>query len=130
MESLRYKDLSYKVIGCAMKVHQKLGPGFLEKVYENALMIELAGAGIKAIQQAPIQITYNQKIVGDYFADILVDDKIILELKATEKLLKIHQSQVINYLNATGIELGILINFAEESLNYKRLLRLKDYKER
>ena len=116
-----YKDLSYKVIGLAMELHRKLGYGFLEKVYENALMVLLKRDGIPAIQQAPINVGFEGEIVGNYIADILVDDKIILELKCVEEIANIHRAQVLNYLRATNKQLAIILNFAKEKLEFERL---------
>lgn len=101
MDEFLYKELSYKIIGLAMKIHKELGTGFLEKVYENALMILLEEKNIKAIQQEPIKITFRNKIIGGYIADIIVDDKIILELKCTSKIIEIHKAQLANYLKTT-----------------------------
>jgi GxxExxY protein len=85
-EKILYKDLSYKVVGLAMEVHNKLGYGFLEKVYEKAMMVLLRREGIHATQQAPITVHFEGEVIGDYYADILVEDKIILEFKVIEKL--------------------------------------------
>jgi len=119
------KDLSYKITGLAMEVHGKLGPGFLEKVYEKSLMVLLEREGLKATQQAPIKVNFEGKIVGDYFADILVEGKIILELKAVEKIVDAHIAQTINYLKATGLQLAIILNFGKERLEYKRIVNSK-----
>src|SRR4030067_2221035 len=100
-----HKDLAYRVIGLAMEVHSGLGYGFLEKVYENALMVLLRREGINAKQQSPINVFFEGQNVGDYFADILVEDKIILELKSVEKIIDIHKAQALNYLKATGVRL-------------------------
>jgi len=116
-----YKELSYEIIGLAMEVHSKLGYGFLEKVYENAMMVLFRREGIKAKQQAPITVYFEGEVVGEYYADILVEDKIILELKAVEKIVNAHISQTLNYLKATGLELAILLNFGKEKLEYERL---------
>jgi len=105
-----------------MEVHRRLGYGFLEKVYENSLMILLNRAKISTVQQAPINIRFEGEIVGNYIADILVDDKIILELKCVEAIANIHRAQVLNYLKATGKQLAIIINFAKEKLEYERLV--------
>jgi GxxExxY protein len=121
-KKILYKNLSYKVIGLSMEVHRRLGYGFLEKVYENSLMILLNRAKISAVQQAPINIRFEGEIVGNYIADILVDDKIILELKCVEAIANIHRAQVLNYLKATGKQLAIIINFAKEKLEYERLV--------
>ncbi len=119
--NLLYKDLSYKIVGLAMQVHSELGHGFLEKVYENAMMVLLKREGIKAIQQAPIIVRFQDEVVGDYYADILLEDKIILELKSAEKIIGGHRSQTLNYLKATGIQLAIILNFGKEKLEYERL---------
>lgn len=116
-----YRDLSYKIIGLAMEVHRKLGYGFLEKVYENSLMILFRRDKIQAVQQAPINVCFEGEIVGNYVADILVDDKIILELKCVETITNVHRAQALNYLKATGKQLAIIINFAKIRLEYERL---------
>ncbi len=118
-------ELTKKIIGCAYKVHNTLGTGFLEKVYENALMIELKNSGLDAKQQVGIPVSYKDIIVGDYYADIIVEDEIILELKAVENLAKIHEVQLVNYLHGTGLEIGLLINFGR-SVEVKR--KYKDYR--
>lgn len=117
-----YEDLSYKIIGLAMEVHRKLGYGFLEKVYENALMLLLRREGIEAKQQAPIKVYFEGEIVGEYFADILVDDKIILELKVLNEITDVHIAQALNYLKATGLRLAIILNFGKRKLEYERLI--------
>jgi len=108
------QKLSNQVIQCYYKVYNTLGYGFLEKVYENALYLELTNNGISCRRQCPIKVFYNEVIVGEYFADIIVEDRIILELKAAESLALEHEYQLINYLKATKIELGILLNFGLE----------------
>jgi len=117
-----YKDLSYKIIALALEVHNELGCGFLEKVYENALMILLDREGIPARQQSPANVYFQEKIVGQYFADILVDNKLILELKTVDIIANIHIAQVLNYLRATGIKLGLVLNFGKPKFEYKRLV--------
>ena len=117
-----YKDLSYKIIELALEVHNKLGCGFLEKVYENALMILFDREGIPARQQAPASVYFQEKIVGQYFADILVDNKLILELKTVDVIANIHIAQTLNYLRATGIKLGLILNFGKPKFEYKRLV--------
>ena len=121
-KNIVYKDLSYKVIELALKVHNELGCGFLEKVYENALMILLDREGIPAKQQAPTDVYFQNKVVGQYFADILVDNKLILELKTVDTIANVHKAQILNYLRATGIKLGLILNFAKPRLEYKRLV--------
>ena len=121
-KSIIHKELSYKIIELALEVHNELGCGFLEKVYENALMILLDREGIPARQQAPADVYFQNKVVGQYFADILVDNKIILELKTVEAIANIHKAQVLNYLRATGIRLGLIMNFAKPRFEYKRMV--------
>jgi len=117
-----YKELSYEVVGLAMEVHRKLGFGFLEKVYENALMILFDKHEIPAQQQVPLRVYFEGKAVGDYLADILVDSKIILELKSVDKIVDAHRAQVLNYLRATRLKLGMILNFSKKSLEYERLV--------
>jgi len=119
-EKIVYPELSYQIIGMAMDIQNRLGSGFLEKVYENALMVLLSRAGIKAEQQAPVKIYFYGVVIGDYYADILVDDKIILELKVADKLTDVHRAQTLNYLKATGLRLAILINFGKQRLESER----------
>jgi GxxExxY protein len=109
-----HSDVTEKIISCAYDVYNKLGFGFLEKVYENALMIKLGEKGLSASQQSPVNVTFEGTLVGEYFADILVDNKVIVELKAVSELSKIHEVQLVNYLKATGIKIGLLINFGEK----------------
>ncbi len=109
-----HKDLSSEIIKCFYKVYNTLGFGFLEKVYENALKLELEKTGFFVIRQMPIKVYYDEQIVGDYYADLVVEGKIILELKATETLCEEHEFQLINYLKATDIEVGLLLNFGKK----------------
>lgn len=112
--------LTEKIIGCAMQVHRTLGPGFLESVYQKALAHDLRKVGLHVICQHPIQVTYDGVIVGDFIADMLVEGRIIIELKAVQTLAKAHEVQLVNYLTATGIEIGLLLNFGAASLEFKR----------
>ena len=121
-EKIIYKDLSYKIIELALEVHNELGCGFLEKVYENALMILFNRENIPARQQAPTDVYFQGKVVGQYFADIMVDNKLILELKTVDVIANIHKAQVLNYLRATGLKLGLILNFGKPRLEYKRLV--------
>lgn len=109
-----YQDLSAEIIKCFYKVYNNLGFGFLEKVYENALKIELIKNGFLVEKQMPITVYYEGQIVGEYFADLVVEKKIILELKATETLCEEHELQLINYLKATDYEIGLLLNFGKK----------------
>ena len=117
-------DLCGQVIGAAMKVHSILGPGFLESVYQNALVWELQKSGFKVNAQKPISVYYDGQVVGVFTADLLVNDSLILELKANQLLAKPHEVQLVNYLVATGIDEGVLLNFGAQRLEYKRKFRL------
>lgn len=121
-ESILYKDLSYKIVGLAMQVHTELGFGFLEKVYENSLMVLFEENGLHAVQQVPIAVSFHGRIVGEYVADIVVEDSIILELKALDRIAEIHKAQTLNYLKATTYRLALLINFGKYKLEYTRLV--------
>jgi GxxExxY protein len=102
------------ILKCFYKVYNNLGYGFLEKVYENALFYELNKNGLHCRKQVPIKVFYEEIQVGDYYADLIVDDNIIIELKAAESLMEEHDNQLINYLKATNIEVGLLLNFGKE----------------
>jgi len=117
-----YKDLSYRIVGLAMEVHSKLGPGFLEKVNENALMLLFKKHGIRAKAQVPIKVTFENILIGNYIADILVEEKIILELKSAVSIADAHKAQALNYLKATGLRLAIILNFGTEKLEYDRVV--------
>ena len=118
-KELKHKELSEKIIAAAYNVHNELGYGFLEKVYRNALKIQLEEGGVNCAIEVPLQVLYHKKIVGDYFADIIVDNKIIVEVKAVSKLEPVHEVQLVNYLKATGLNVGLLINFGQ-SVEVKR----------
>jgi GxxExxY protein len=128
MEEILHKELSNQIIRCFYTVYNTLGFGFLEKVYENALMIELAKNVIKAEKQKPIKVFYENNIVGEYFADIIVENCIILELKASEYIVEEHELQLVNYLKATNIEIGLLLNFGRRP-EFKRKIFTNDRKE-
>lgn len=115
-------DITYAINGAVFEVNKVLGAGFLEKVYENALLIELRKRGLKAESQVPLTVTYKGEIVGEYFADIVVEDSVIVELKAVEQLQKIHEAQLINYLKTTGFKVGLLVNFKHPRADIKRLV--------
>jgi len=114
--------LTDRVIKCSYNVHNKLGPGFVEKVYENALQIELVSEGFEVKQQHPIPVWYKGRVVGDFCADLMVGNNLIIELKAVHNLGKEHEVQLVNYLTATGIDDGLLINFGS-SVQVKRKFR-------
>ncbi len=125
---MEHDDLTEKIIGCAFKVHNALGPGFLEKVYENALGIELQRQGLCVRQQEPIDVIYEGQVVGEYFADLWVNGKVVIELKAAQTLAKEHEVQLVNYLTATRIDIGLLLNFGP-SVQVKRKFRKYKPKE-
>ena len=120
MTELLYKELSYKIIGAAMEVHRVLGPGFLESVYQTALAHELELRGIAITEQARLQVGYKDIIAGEYRADFVVDNKVIIEIKAVSQLNEIHEAQLINYLKGTDFKVGLLINFGASSLEHIR----------
>lgn len=118
-------QLTEQVIGCAFTVSNSLGAGFLEKVYENALAIELRQAGFDVVQQHPIQVMYSGQVVGDYIADLFVDSRLIIEVKAVKAVKgidQVHVAQCINYLRATQHHVGLLLNFGKPRLEVKRLV--------
>ena len=121
-ERLVHSELNYKIIGLSMQVHRELGHGFLEKVYENALMIALHESGLDAVQQHPVSVQFRGKIVGKYFADIVVNNSVLLELKAQERIVGAHRAQTLNYLKATNYRLALLFNFGKRSLEYERFV--------
>ncbi|MDI6733330.1 MAG: GxxExxY protein [Planctomycetota bacterium] len=114
-KDFKYKELTEKIIKAFYQVYNTLGYGFLEKVYGNALLIELKNLGLKAIAQLPIRVLYTGKLVGEYFADILVEDKVIVEIKSAKTLLEEYEAQLLNYLKATDIEVGLLLNFGPKA---------------
>lgn len=118
------EELIKQIIQCAYNVRKELYAGFLESVYKNALLIELRKNGLKVDKEVPINVHYNNVIVGEFRADIIVEDSVILELKAIQKLSTIHEAQLVNYLTATNIEHGLLINFGSEKLEVKRKYRI------
>jgi GxxExxY protein len=122
MTEYLYPGLTKKIIQCYFKVYNTLGYGFLEKIYENALMIELSREGLKAEKQKPIKVFYHDMMVGEYFADIIVADKVILELKAAEAIVPEHEFQLLNYLKATQIEIGLLCNFGKRPEIRRKIL--------
>lgn len=121
MEAL-YKELSYEVMAAVFEVHNTLGHGFLEHVYQNALMVELGLRGIPAEAQKELTVRFKGVEVGRYCADIVVNGKLILELKAVESLCNAHEAQLLNYLKGTGLRLGVLINFGKERVESKRFV--------
>lgn len=114
LQDHKFKELTEKIIKAFYKVYNTLGYGFLEKVYENALLLELKTMNISAVSQSPIRVFYQEKVVGEYYADIMVENKVILEIKATKGIDAKHEAQLLNYLKATDIEVGLLLNFGLE----------------
>ena len=117
-----HEEITSKVINAFYTVYNTLGYGFLEKVYENSLALELSKRGMKVEQQAPINVSYNSSIVGEYFADLLVEDCVALELKAAESITEQHKAQLLNYLKATEYEVGLLLNFGPEAKFARKIL--------
>ena len=116
-------ELSERVIGCAYTVGNTLGCGFLEKVYENALVHELTKAGIRVEPQEPIPVLYDGVVVGEYFADLLVERMLIVEVKAVRYFDEVHKAQCLNYLKATGLTICLLVNFGNPKVEVKRIVR-------
>lgn len=115
-----HAEITEAVIGCAFEVIKELGAGFLESVYEKALLLALTQKGLSAVSQQPLSVLFRGENVGEFFADIVVEQKVLVELKAVKSLIPEHQAQLINYLNASGIEVGLLINFGSPKLEVKR----------
>lgn len=122
-------DLCGKIIGLAMKAHSTLGPGFLESVYQNALIWELRKSGFKSEAGKAITVRYDGQIVGAFTADLLVNDSLIVELKASQSLVKAHEVQLVNYLVATGLDEGLLLNFGADRLEFKKKFRVPKKEE-
>ncbi|VVB86046.1 PD-(D/E)XK nuclease superfamily protein [uncultured archaeon] len=121
---MEFEGLTEKIIGCAFQVYNTMGYGFLESVYEKCMLIELRKAGLKSEYQKPITVHYDEEIVGQFVADIFVENTIILELKSVKTLAKAHEVQLVNYLVATGKDVGLLINFGEQKVEIKRKVRV------
>lgn len=120
---MQHEELTRAIIGCAMIVHRKLGPGFLESVYQNALAWELRGAGMCVECERRLEVRYRDAIVGEFVADMVVNDFVIVENKAVCALSRAHEAQLVNYLTATGTDVGLLINFGADRLAFKRKMR-------
>jgi GxxExxY protein len=120
--NLEEKELTYRIRACVFAVSNELGPGFLEQVYEHALLVELHTAGLAARAQQPIKVCYKGHVVGDFVADIVVENRALLELKACRALAPEHEAQLLNYLRATGIKVGLLINFGQSRAQIKRFV--------
>ena len=120
---MKHADITERIIGCAYKIYNKMGYGYLESVYKKCLLIELRKIGYKAEAEKPITVYYQGEAVGEFQADILVEDEIIVELKSVRQLAKTHEVQVVNYLVATGREIGLLSNFSENGVEIRRKVR-------
>jgi GxxExxY protein len=127
---MEVNEITEKVIGCLYQVSNSLGCGFLEKVYENASRIAITKAGLKVHQQYPIQVQYEGVIVGEYFADILVEDLVLVEMKAVKLLEDVHTAQCLNYLRATGFPVCLLVNFYRPKVEIKRIVPHDSWKSR
>ena len=122
MEKMIYPELSHKVIGCVFEVHKTLGPGFVESIYEEALAYELSLQNIPFRKQETINLIYKNQFIGSFRFDVIVDDKIILELKSVSELNDLFKQQLLSYLKVSGLKLGILINFGAPSVQYVRIV--------
>jgi GxxExxY protein len=121
---MEHKELTEKIIGCAFRVYNQMGFGFLESVYEKCMLIELEKAGLQAQGQHSITVYYEDTAVGEFAADILIGDAVIVELKSVRRLTLSHEVQLVNYLTATGKSVGLLLNYGEEGVEVKRKVRL------
>jgi GxxExxY protein len=121
---MQHEDLTRQIIGCAYRVFNAMGHGFLESVYENCMLIELRKLGLDVKNQHPIKVYYEGHEVGAFEADVFVEGGVIVELKAVRTLLQVHEVQLVNYLKATGIDVGLLLNFGEQRVEVKRKLRV------
>ncbi|MGB5992997.1 MAG: GxxExxY protein [Desulfobacterales bacterium] len=119
---MEINDITYKINGAVFEVNRVLGAGFLEKVYENALLFEIKKQGLKAERQVPIKVLYKKQLVGEYIADIFVEKKVVVEIKTVENLDKMHEAQLLNYLKATGLQIGLLVNFKHPKAEIKRMV--------
>ncbi|MHC4406258.1 MAG: GxxExxY protein [Planctomycetota bacterium] len=121
---MQLQEITEKIIGCAYRVYNRMGFGFLESVYERCLLIELGRAGLKADARKPIEVQYEGEVVGDFVADLVVEDVVIAELKSVRRLAEIHEAQLVNYLVATGLDVGLLLNFGETKVEVRRKVRI------
>ena len=123
---MEHRDITEKIIGCAYRVYNSMGFGFLESVYEKCMLIELLKEGLNAESQKPITVYYENEVVGKFVADIIVEDTIILELKSVRRIAQAHEVQLVNYLVATGKQVGLILNFGERKVEVKR--KIRDFK--
>ena len=120
---MEYEKVTETIIGCAYRVYNKMGFGFLESVYEKCLLIELRKAGLDTETQKPITVYYEGEVVGEFVADIMVNDAVIIELKSVRRIIKAHEVQLVNYLVATGKPVGLILNFGERKVEIKRKVK-------
>ena len=120
---MAFRELTEAIIGCAYRVYNTMGHGFLESVYEKCLLIEFHKTGLRVESQKPIEVHYEGEVVGEFVADLLLEDEVIVELKAVRQLSPIHEAQLVNYLVATGKPVGLLLNFGETRVDVKRKIR-------
>ena len=120
---MKHNDITHKIIGCAYKVHNKLGFGFLESVYKKAMIVELKKLNLKVEEEKPLKVYYDEKVVGDFFADLFVEDEIVVELKSVKHIAKEHEVQLVNYLKGLKKDIGLLINFGPTGVDVKRKYR-------
>ncbi|MCG8583384.1 MAG: GxxExxY protein [Pirellulales bacterium] len=123
---MKYSETTEKIIGCAYRVYNQMGFGFLESVYEKCMMIELQSAGLQVARQKPIVVYYADQVVGEFVADLVVNDEIIVELKSVRRVVKAHEVQLVNYLVATCTDVGLVLNFGEKEVEVKRKVRSFD----
>ncbi|MEX1254174.1 MAG: GxxExxY protein [Dehalococcoidia bacterium] len=121
-ETFPSREVTQRIIGAAYEVYHELGYGFLEKVYENALAMELRRVGLNVVAQAEIEVKYKGEVAGIYYADLLVDGKVICEIKSGQEIAGAHQAQLLNYLKATGIKVGLILNFGPKRVDVKRMV--------
>ncbi|MBL7218378.1 MAG: GxxExxY protein [Desulfobacteraceae bacterium] len=120
---MEYEKITETIIGCAYRVYNKMGFGFLESVYEKCLLIEMRKAGLDTETQKPITVYYDGEVVGEFVADMVVNDAIIIELKSVRRIIKAHEIQLVNYLVATGKPVGLILNFGESKVEIKRKVK-------
>jgi len=120
---MEYEDITHKIIGCAYTAYKKLGFGFLESVYRKAMVIELAKSGLRVEEEKPLQVYYDDQVVGDFKADLFVEDNVVIELKSVQNIAKEHEVQLVNYLNGLEKEIGLLINFGPSGVEVRRKYR-------
>ena len=120
---MEYEEITETIIGCAYRVYNKMGFGFLESVYEKCLIIEMRKAGLNTETQKPITVYYDGEVVGEFVADMMVNDAVIIELKSVRRIIKAHEIQLVNYLVATGKPVGLILNFGERKVEIKRKVK-------